>query len=106
MEQAFRYLNSLVEYTNWVISLHLTEYSYIALGFIVVGLVLLIFVRSKVMYFFPIIFGIISIILILMSLTGTAQFSWDYMLLLAFVNFAAGYTLYVIISMVLSKPQL
>ena len=100
------YVENSVGYINWVIKFHLTEYTYIALVFIFVALVLLIFVRSKVMYFFPIVFAIISFILILMILTSTAEFSWDYALLLAFINFAAGYTLYVFISMVLSKPQL
>jgi len=106
MNQIFNYVNYSINYINWVIKFHLTEYSYIALGFIAVALVLLIFVRSKIMYFFPIIFAIISIILILMILTGSSNFEWDYMLLLAFINFAAGYTLYVIISMVLSKPEI
>src|SRR4030042_6221916 len=100
MNQVLNFVNQAIDYINWVIQFHLAEYSYIALGFILIALILFIFFRSKIMYFFPIIFAIITIVLILMTLTGTAQFSWDYMLLLAFVNFAAGYTLYIVISMV------
>ncbi len=106
MEQVLVYLNNAIDYINWVIKFHLVEYTYIAIGFIIVALILLIFVRSKIIYLFSIIFVIISIALILMMLTGTAEFSWDYLLLIAFINFAAGYVLWVIISLVLSKPQL
>lgn len=106
MDQILSYLGIFSDYINWLIQFHLTEYAYIAAGFIFIALIILIFVRSSTMYIFPIVLMLISFILVLMILTGSAQFEWDYMLLLAFVNFAAGYILWVIISMVLSKPTL
>ena len=106
MELVLEYLNQAADYINWVIAFHLAEYAYLAGGVIVIAFVLLFAVRSKIMYFFPACFAFISLILLIMIISGASQFEWDYMLLLVFVNFAAGYVLYVFISMVLSKPQL
>jgi hypothetical protein len=106
MNQILDFVSQSLDYINWVIQFHLAEYFYIALGFIFVALILLIFLRSKVIYIFPMIFAIISLVLVLMILTNASDFEWDYTLLLAFVNFAVGYALFVFISMVLSKPQI
>ena len=106
MDLVLKFLNSIASYANWVIAYHLKDYLFFAAGFVLICLLFLVVVRSKAMYIFPIIFFLITAILLIMSAAGAANFEWDYMLLLAFINLAVGYILYVLVSMVLSRPQI
>jgi hypothetical protein len=106
MALILQYLNSIASYINWVIAFHFKEYLFFAIIFILIGILLLIIVRSKIMYIFPIVFFVIAGMLMIMAAAGAGDFGWDYLLVLAFANLAPGYILFVLISMVLSRPQI
>ena len=106
MDLVLRYLNSISSYANWLIDLHLREYGLIAAGVFLIGLIFLIFVRSKIMYIFPVAFFLAAAVPVIMAAAGAANFEWDYMLLLAFVNLVPGYILFLITAMALSRQTI
>ncbi len=105
MDSILQFLNSIADYVNWVIINHLSDYIMIAVAVIIASLLILIVFRSWIMFLVPFAFLLIALTLFIMIVSGTANFDWDYGLLLLFPHFAVGYILYLIFSMAISKSN-